>query len=82
MATDRADAVCAPNGQAPINSSSAASWILPGINPTALVCGRKHLDARVNAGSAEQPSAPFSLIFLTKIGFISQISGAHLIPPA
>jgi hypothetical protein len=33
MATDRADAVCSANGQAPVNRWSATSWILPGINP-------------------------------------------------
>ena len=57
MATDRADVVCAPNGQTPINRYSAKLDF--GGHQSRKVCGASALGCQANAGMAERPSAPF-----------------------
>jgi hypothetical protein len=53
MATDRADAICSPNGQTPINRWSVASWIWQASIPQASFVTDAHSDAQV---SADKPS--------------------------
>jgi hypothetical protein len=64
------DAVCSPNGQTPINCWSAASWILPDINPASFVCGGSALGCSSQWPVSRAIVRAVSLIFLTKIGFV------------
>ena len=59
MATDRADVVCAPNGQTPINRCSAKLDFGGHQSRKGLFVAQAHSDAQANAGMAERPSAPF-----------------------
>ena len=70
MATDRADVVCAPNGQAPINRCSAKLDFGGHQSRKGLFVAQAHSDAQANAGIGRATVCTVSLIFLTKIGFI------------
>ena len=71
MATDRADVVCAPNGQTPINRCSA-KLDFGGINPAKAclwVCGASALGCSGQCRNGRATVCTVSLIFLKKASF-------------